>query len=1029
MKTPTPAPSRLLLTVTIGFATLTSPAAVAAGIAQPEPTIKPTLVEGVARASFAENLAAKEIRRYIYLRTGKLLPLVAAGGDDPLANPAPGAIIMVGDKDRPEIANLPCDAACKVAIAALQPQQFLLKTNRISNRDVLLVIGGDPAGTLDGAYAVAEKLGVRFYLHGDVVPDRRIPCELPVMDETRKPLFALRGIQPFHDFPEGPDWWNRDGYKAILGQLPKLGMNFFGLHTYPEGGVGPEPLTWIGPAGDLTADGKVRQSYPSRHFTTGNVSGAWGYQPGRTGDYAFGAAELFARDDYGADYMEGTDPWNKMPPADCNALFDRMGDLLGDAFSYAKLLGIKTCLGTETPLVIPTQVKQRLQAAGKNPADPAVVREIYEGMFQRIAKVQPLDYYWLWTPEGWTWSAVSQQQIDATMADFRACMAAAKNVKAPFTLATCGWVLGPPQSPALFDDFLPKDMPMSCINRTVGNTPVEPGFAKISGRPKWAIPWMEDDPGLIMPQLWAGRMRSDAAAALEYGCTGLMGIHWRTRVLAPNVSALAKAAWNQDGWNANQPAPNAPKPRIPEGVEGGQVAAFPNNPIVGTDEAPVYQHVRYNMDAYHIDVPDGTYDVTLKLCEPAYGEKGKRVFGAKVQGKTLFEHLDIFDKIGKNHALDFTAKDVAVTDGRVTIEFLREVEFPCIAAIAITGKTAGSNQFPAAPYQRYINCGGGVWKNYQADLGATGVGARPRFMPIEDFYLDWARAEFGPEAAGPIAAIFTKIDGHLPRPADWVTGPGSLRPDPAPKDAAMQAYQFVDELEALRKQVSGPGNLERFDYWLNTFRCLRATAALRCVWGQYNAAHAKVIAEKDEVARQKMARDFLLPARAELIAAFGETQRWLLESVSNPGELGTVCNWQQQSLPTILTGPGRELAKLLGGKLPAAAVPPANATVAPRVFVPEVRTGITAGESLKLTVIVVGGKPENAALCWRPLGTGDFAKVPLTHVARGVYSVALPADAVKNDFEYYVEASVGQRKVVFPATGADLPQSVVVCGK
>ena len=90
---------------------------------------------------------------------------------------------------------------------------------------------------------------------------------------------------------------------------------------------------------------------------------------------------------------------------------------------------------------------------------------------------------------------------------------------------------------------------MSCINRTVGNTPVEPGFAKVQGRPKWAIPWMEDDPGLTMPQLWAGRMRRDAYDALQYGCTGLMGIHWRTRILGPNVSALAKAAWDQSGWS------------------------------------------------------------------------------------------------------------------------------------------------------------------------------------------------------------------------------------------------------------------------------------------------------------------------------------------------------------------------------------------------------------------------------------------------------------------------------------------------
>ena len=80
---------------------------------------------------------------------------------------------------------------------------------------------------------------------------------------------------------------------------------------------------------------------------------------------------------------------------------------------------------------------------------------------------------------------------------------------------------------------------MSCINRNVGFAPVEPGFANLEGRPQWAIPWLEDDPAMIIPQLWAGRMRRDAADALAYGCTGLLGIHWRTRILGPNVSALA----------------------------------------------------------------------------------------------------------------------------------------------------------------------------------------------------------------------------------------------------------------------------------------------------------------------------------------------------------------------------------------------------------------------------------------------------------------------------------------------------------
>ncbi|MFC1537545.1 hypothetical protein ACFL4P_01825 [Gemmatimonadota bacterium] len=110
-------------------------------------------------------------------------------------------------------------------------------------------------------------------------------------------------------------------------------------------------------------------------------------------------------------------------------------------------------------------------------------------------------------------------------------------------------MLGPQSDRALFDRVLPTRMALSCINREVGHDPVEPGFARIEGRGKWAIPWLEDDPALIIPQLWAGRMRRDAADALAYGCDGLMGIHWRTRELGPNVAALSRAAWDQSDWN------------------------------------------------------------------------------------------------------------------------------------------------------------------------------------------------------------------------------------------------------------------------------------------------------------------------------------------------------------------------------------------------------------------------------------------------------------------------------------------------
>ena len=50
--------------------------------------------------------------------------------------------------------------------------------------------------------------------------------------------------------------------------------------------------------------------------------------------------------------------------------------------------------------------------------------------------------------------------------------------------------------------------------------------------------------------------------------------------------------------------------------------------------------------------------------------------------------------------------------------------------------------------------------------------------------------------------------------------------------------------------VRGAGNLERFDYWLDTFRYMRANAQVNCTWHRFNEALQKVKAEKDPAAQQ-----------------------------------------------------------------------------------------------------------------------------------------------------------------------------------
>jgi hypothetical protein len=961
-------------------------------------------------ASAAEQFAAREVRRYVYLRTGRLLDIVAR--ERVLAS-HPSAFV-VGTKRRAAALAGTLNPALAAELASLPAQTYQLKTLLRRTTQTLFVAGGDDAATLYAAYRLAEYLGVRFHLHGDVIPDERIAFSIPLLDERKSPLFSLRGIQPFHDFPEGPDWWNADDYLAVIGQLPKLRMNFFGLHTYPEGHPNAEPTVWIGTAGDIGEGGKVKFSYPSSWMST--LRGNWGYAPKKTGDYVFGAAQLFERDDFAAEVM-----WEYLPqpttPEASNELFERAADLLRDAFSFARQVGVQTCVGTETPLVPPKLVQERLKAAGKDPTDLATVRELYEGIFRRAAQAYPLDWYWLWTPEGWTWSPVSEAQITATTNDLLTAYAALKGVNAPFQLATCGWVLGPQQDRALFDKMLPKDVAVSCINREVGKTPVDAGFADVSGRGKWAIPWLEDDPGLTEPQFWVGRMRRDAADALRYGCDGLMGIHWRTRVLAPNVAALAQAAWDQQPWlTSYQGQIPAPTERV-FGPIGGNVAHFPNSPIADTEDDPLYQNVRYDLKGYRLPASNGLCTVTLKFCEPHYAEAGRRVFDVKLQGKTVVRNLDMFARVGKDRALDFTYTNVVVANGWVDVDFVPRIEFPCIAAIAVEG----------GDWAVKVNCGGGVWKDYLADPGGA-ESPKQVYADSADFYDDWCAHEFGANIAPAASAIFRKLDCATPRPAEWVNGPGRLQPNGQPWSAVRKNYAFVDTFAGLRRRVSGAGNLERFDYWLNTFKYLRAMAEAGCAWAEFNREFQKAKEEKDPAAQARLAREHALPAREKLVLTLDHLYDFLLATVTNPGELGTVCNWEQHNLPDILEKPGEELAKLLGEPLPASAQPRKIYRGLPRLIVPTVRTSVREGEPLKLKAIVLSESPVTVTVHWRKMGGTGFRQVPFLPVARGVHTVTLPAAATKSgDLEYYITAGRKEGEPLrFPATAPALCQTVVV---
>jgi len=970
-----------------------------------EASLSPVFAQDVAAhivcpagAGVRAKLASQEIRRYAYLRTGELLPIAATLPE------AGDAIVLATDP-------------------SFEHQQYSLETTSTAGRKLLTITGGSDLAVLYGAYHLAEELGVRFYLHGDVVPDEQIGLKLPDLEETGKPLFELRGLNPWGSHPFGFDLWNTDDYQAHLAQMAKMRMNFIGMHCYPEGHPYAEPTVWVGVDGDFDQQGRVEFSYPSSYYNA-LFSTRWGgLRAAPTGAYHFGAAELFDRDGWGPDVMRGHAPRPATPEA-CNEVFNRTGAMFREAFTFARLVGVKTCLGTEAPMVMPQSLRQRLAAQGKNPADPAVVQEVYEGMFRRIAAAHPLDYYWLWTPEGWTWGGNTAEQMKVTMDDVRLALAALKKVEAPFELATSGWVLGPADDRSGFDKVLPKEIALSAISRHRGEDPIDPAFGRIAGRGKWAIPWMEgDNGGLAVPQLWVGRTRQDAADALEYGCTGLMGLVWRTRILGPNIATLARAGWQQP-WNdqpaqPERPVESAGPPAKPaEGARGGKLANYAGAAVAKTEDDLLYQSCRYDMQGYDLNVPNGTHRVTLQFCEPHFDSPGKRVCNVKLQDRTLIEKLDVFAEVGKFAALDYTFDEVKVAGERLKIEFAYVVSLPCISGIVIQGED----------FTRKINCGGPALGDYAADFApaqpAT-ASQRMRKVPCGDFYADWATALFGAEAAGEIAAIFAAIDSRLPRPLSRGC-PAGVRPNGQPWEQVAPAYDFVEDLARCRSKVAGAGNLDRFDYWLGTMQYLRAGAKLDCAVGKFQLAMKTVSAEKDPTARKQLAAELGVPAYREILAAYAEAFGHLLGTVSTNGGLATVMYWEHGFYPAALEGTGRALAEALGGPLPAELRVPVTYQGPPRLIVPTVRTHAREDESLKLEVIVLDQKPpKTAALYWRPMGQGDYLAIPLEHVARGVYTATFPpakGDAV----EYYVRATTaGGQTLIWPPTAPPIAQTVI----
>jgi len=236
-------------------------------------------------------------------------------------------------------------------------------------------------------------------------------------------------------------------------------------------------------------------------------------------------------------------------------------------------------------------------------------------------------------------------------------------------------------------------------------------------------------------------------------------------------------------------------------------------------------------------------------------------------------------------------------------------------------------------------------------------------------------------------------------------------------------YAVVEEFAALRPQVRGTGNLDRFDYWMHTLRATEMMAQLACQRGAFDLAVEKLIAAQDPAARKQLAIT-ALDGRRRLARGWEALMRLQIQLVATPGELGTIANLEQHTRANNqwLNVHDMTLAAALGEALPPDCMPSKTYTGPPRLILPTVPSVVTRGEVTTLKIIALDRQPvESATVHLRPLGKGASQEIPATHLARAVFEAKLPP--AQEDFEYYITAG---QNLIWPATAPALNQTVIV---
>lgn len=155
-----------------------------------------------------------------------------------------------------------------------------------------------------------------------------------------------------------------------------------------------------------------------------------------------------------------------------------------------------------------------------------------------------VDYVWLWQDEGANWES-RDKNVPLSVTPFAQAHDFLQQHSPNKRLVLAGWG-GVTRHFESLHQRLPEDIVFAALSDSLGWDPVHEAFGKLGDRERWPIPWLEDDPSMCFPQFRASRFQTDMRRAKDLDCQGVLGIHWRHRIVDPTATYLARASWNRE---------------------------------------------------------------------------------------------------------------------------------------------------------------------------------------------------------------------------------------------------------------------------------------------------------------------------------------------------------------------------------------------------------------------------------------------------------------------------------------------------